>query len=1011
MIDESRLSEPSDPQVAAAVREYLERLDRGELVDREEFLARHALIADQLRSFIAAEDDVRKLAAAATPLDRAHESTKSFVGHGLETVMPQSVGKRITEIGGTGLAGQFGRYRIIRALGKGAMGTVYLAEDTQLERRIALKTPHFTEDPTGEQMERFFREARAAGNLRHPNICPIHDFGQIDGKHYISMAYIEGRTLSAFIQPDKPQTERQILIVVRKLALALQEAHDHGIVHRDLKPANIMVDKKGEPIIMDFGLAQHARRNDDIRLTQTGNILGTPAFMSPEQVEGEPDKIGSSTDQYSLGVILYELLTGQLPFRGSVVAVMGQILTAEPPRPSQLRSEMDQRVEALCLKMMAKNPSQRFESLKAVADELASILRSPASKATSEEQPVSSAPTSPAGDRMRADAGASQVLKSLKRKAVTESGLASLEELARKCLARHDYEQVIQIIERIPDAKRNAGLVALLEKSRDKTDEIAFLICEIDEADRLSDARTALKKAEDLLKTKPGHHRALKVREKYSGYGEAGAARIAVLDQFRRPLNDGGWIPWSVLAFGFAVFAVMTAAVTIYLRSGNTVVKIEINDPSVEVTVKGSTAAIKSPGQEVSVEPGENELTVTYGELTFTTKSFTLKKGEKKTIAISIVDSKVIAKLGDEILEERPLKPLPSIPAGGNATTTVVKTIPPASLIAPCDENAAKNAQKQWATHLQIPVEMTNSIGMNLALVPPGKFKMGSSDADAEASPDQRPLHQVSITRPFFLGTAEVTRGQFAAFIRAMDYKTEAERDGRGGVAFDGRDWRWDTKYSWRNPGFDQDDSHPVVNVSWNDAGAFCDWLSRKEKKTYRLPTEAEWEYACRAGTETQFYSGGANSDLPMIANFGHTNGPTSPVGSFRANSFSLFDMSGNVVEWCQDWYGVDYYSTSPAQDPPGPSNGGGRVLRGGSYFNGPESCRSATRRADPPDYRISDIGFRVSLSIEGAPNASAATVKPNAPQLLVSPFDKAAAKDAQKNLGNASRRDSRALQ
>ncbi len=140
------------------------------------------------------------------------------------------------------------------------MGTVYLAEDTQIERQVALKTPHFTEDPTGEQMERFYREARAAGNLRHPNICPIYDFGQIDGKHFISMAYIEGRPLSAFIQPDNQQPERQILLLVRKLASALQEAHDHGVVHRDLKPANIMVDKKGEPIIMDFGLAQQTRR-------------------------------------------------------------------------------------------------------------------------------------------------------------------------------------------------------------------------------------------------------------------------------------------------------------------------------------------------------------------------------------------------------------------------------------------------------------------------------------------------------------------------------------------------------------------------------------------------------------------------------------------------------------------------------------------------------------------------------------------------------------------------------
>jgi hypothetical protein len=226
--DQSRSAEPSDPQVEAALRDYLERVDRGEPVDREEFLAGHAPIADELRSFIAGEDALRKLAGAETPLDRAHDSTKSFVGHGQETLVPQSAGKRAADVGETGLTGQFGRYRIIRALGRGAMGTVYLAEDTQLERSVAIKTPHFTESLTEESLERFYREARVAATLRHTNICPVFDVGQIDGKHYISMAYIEGGSLSAFIQPDKPQTERQILIVIRKLALALQEAHDHG---------------------------------------------------------------------------------------------------------------------------------------------------------------------------------------------------------------------------------------------------------------------------------------------------------------------------------------------------------------------------------------------------------------------------------------------------------------------------------------------------------------------------------------------------------------------------------------------------------------------------------------------------------------------------------------------------------------------------------------------------------------------------------------------------------------
>ena len=643
MNDQSRRAEPGDPQVAAALRDYLERVDRGEPVDRDEFLARHAPIAEQLRSFIDADDDLRKLAGAATPLDRAHDSTTSFVRHGQETVAPQPFAQRSAEAAGSGLAGQFGRYRIIQALGRGAMGAVYLAEDTQLGRQVAIKTPHFTEDPTGEQLERFFREARAAGNLRHPHICPIYDVGQIDGKHYISMAYIEGRPLSAFIRADKPQTERNILIVVRKLALALQEAHDHGIVHRDLKPANIMVDKRGEPIIMDFGLARQTGPGD-IRLTQTGSIIGTPAYMSPEQVEGEPDNIGPPTDQYGLGVILYELLTRELPFRGSVMAVMGQILTRPVTPPSQLRADLDPRIEAVCLKMMAKAASDRFASLKAVADQLAAILKSPAENAASQNKP---GPALSSADRMRPDGGASQALKSLAQKSLTQSDLASLEELAQKCLARRDYDQVIQVIERIPAAQRTAELVALLENARAKADEITFLICEIDEAERLGDAQSALEKAESLLKLKPGHHRAREIQEKYSGYREGRAARIAVLDQFRRPLNDGGWIPWSALAFGLVVFGVMTGAIVIYLNK--TAIVIDIEDPDVEVSVKGTTLTVTGPDrQSVKVVPGDQELTITCNGLETVTKSFTIKKGEKRTVTVSILDSKLVAWLDNE---------------------------------------------------------------------------------------------------------------------------------------------------------------------------------------------------------------------------------------------------------------------------------------------------------------------------------------------------------------------------
>jgi predicted Ser/Thr protein kinase len=176
-----------------------------------------------------------------------------------------------------GLPASFGRYRVLKLLGKGGMGAVYLAQDTQLDRPVALKMPHFDSGDGPQVLERFFREARAAATLQHANICPLHDVGQIDGTPYLTIAYIEGKSLAAFAA-SRPLTSRQSALLVRKLALALQEAHKRGVIHRDLKPENVMIDRRGEPIIMDFGLARRTR-GQDTRLTQQGSLLGTPAYF------------------------------------------------------------------------------------------------------------------------------------------------------------------------------------------------------------------------------------------------------------------------------------------------------------------------------------------------------------------------------------------------------------------------------------------------------------------------------------------------------------------------------------------------------------------------------------------------------------------------------------------------------------------------------------------------------------------------------------------------------------
>ncbi len=307
----------------------------------------------------------------------------------------------------------------------------------------------------------------------------------------------------------------------------------------------------------------------------------------------------------------------------------------------------------------------------------------------------------------------------------------------------------------------------------------------------------------------------------------------------------------------------------------------------------------------------------------------------------------------------------------------------PEMLIAPFNETEAKSRQADWARHLREPVVERNSVGMSMVLIPPGEFRMGSSAADSDAQDDEKPQHRVQIAKPFRMSGHEVTVGQFRLFVNDTSYQTEAERDGEGGYGFNEATGKLEGRkpqYTWKNTGWRQTDDHPVVNVSWNDAVKYAAWLSMKEGKPYRLPSEAEWEYACRAGTTSKYQLGDDPELLAQVGNVADGTAKaklteystwtyiaardgyifTAPVGSFQSNRFGLSDMHGNVWEWCQDWYDAKYYERSAGTSAPNSQADQYRVNRGGTWFSGPVGCRSAFRSRFTPDERGYSLGFRL---------------------------------------------------
>jgi serine/threonine protein kinase len=336
---------PDEARMLEFLERYLDSLHSGDLASRSVLIERHPELAQWIRCI--------------ELLDRlAPDATLPYVEQpAAQEAAPQP----------------FGKYELLEEIGRGGMGVVFRARQTELDRLVAIKMILSSRLASADDVGRFHAEAKAAGSLRHPNIVAIHDAGEVHGQHFFAMDFVEGRSLSQALAggPFEPRQAAQCLATIGR---AVQYLHEHQIIHRDLKPSNILLAPDGTPFVTDFGLAKALAF--DSPHTQTGTMVGTLGYMAPEQTLGEAGTITPQSDVYSLGAILFELLTGRPPFQNaSPFDTLMQVMEKDPPRPRKLNRNVPLSLEWICLKCLEKQPRNRYESAAALVDDLERFLR------------------------------------------------------------------------------------------------------------------------------------------------------------------------------------------------------------------------------------------------------------------------------------------------------------------------------------------------------------------------------------------------------------------------------------------------------------------------------------------------------------------------------------------------------------------------------------------------------------------------------------------------------------
>ena len=737
------------------------------------------------------------------------------------------------------------RYEIIERIGRSDNSLVLKARQKGgIARAVALKVPRwlfpFEAKALKTRVQRFHEEARRLSLLNHNGIVRLLDWDVIDQQlPYLVLQYLEGEDLRGVLQQRSSAVPLETLRVwFLALAEALGYAHQKGVIHRDLKSANVMICSDGKPVLIDFGIARDQDMSALVKITQEGTLPGTWLYMSPEQAREEC--VDQRSDLYSFGVVMYEALTGKLPFEGECWQELYQQTVFSPPEPLRdSRPEIPETLENVVLRCLMKEPEQRYQT----CEELAQALKHGESR-RKQFRKISVAKVFPlASPRPRwkkilsAFVGMLIVLAWFFAREFFQSAPSSTQgndaQTPRQdSTANADPESVTPLT--IPLSDSVAFTTATV--AQEKKTQLALAIQKIG----AKDYDAAWQLCAKILSASPQDEETSSLREQIVHAWREQVETFAQRQQFAKALE-----------------------------------------------------AARKLGQHSSAREGAQHLAAVYE-----------KWGEALRERLSYAAALEKYRQG--------LRAEPSH-AGllAKTRTTII-------------------AQANW-------------LGLELVLIEGGSFYMGDSMRDGKTfdkeNADEQPVHLVRID-DFYMSAHEITFAQFDSFSVATGRALLPDNGwGRG--------------------------ERPAINVTWEEAKAFCLWLQKRvgEEAVIYLPTEAQWEYAARErGREMRYAGTDEVAELPQYAWF--EANMTHPVGQKRANALGLFDMSGNAFEWCADRYDKNYYKESPRENPAGPSKGKEYVLRGGTALNAAMDLRCANReRARAvPDFKKwkMPVGFRL---------------------------------------------------